>query len=377
MKRRRSSVRNLTAKNGVLDFLVGGLTRKILKFTGSQNFLIIQLDITNACNLRCVHCYHPHHQNQGALDFEGWLGILDQYEALLRKLYLQPAVIFCGGEPLTSPLLSRLLLDLERRFSTLNVCVLTNGTVIRSDLLPLFKRLKARFQVSLDGPDEARHDEIRGKENFKRSLKGIEFFLGNKFEVDLLAVLSKKSATWIPEFFDLAKRVKVTSMNFTRFIPEGTGQKLLLSSLDRPLLPFELKGAFQSILTHSQRTEIPTHTDQALFQLIDPNLGCNNLLGFSGLVVDYRGNVKMSSRSNYLLGNALTEGLEDLFLKHPLMKALREGDVEGCGDCKFYRRCGGYRTAAYAETGSFLAPDPGCWYLEENKHERRQYEAAC
>lgn len=34
---------------------------------GQQPILTVQLDITNACNLVCDHCYLPHHKNHGAL----------------------------------------------------------------------------------------------------------------------------------------------------------------------------------------------------------------------------------------------------------------------------------------------------------------------
>jgi hypothetical protein len=43
------------------------------------------------------------------------------------------------------------------------------------------------------------------------------------------------------------------------------------------------------------------------------------------------------------------------------MKALRHGDIEGCGECHYYGQCGGDRTAAFAATGSFLKKDPACW----------------
>lgn len=59
--------------------------------------------------------------------------------------------------------------------------------------------------------------------------------------------------------------------------------------------------------------------------------------------------------------NILNDGLEELFLRHPVMKDLRDGNIEGCVGCRFYDRCGGDRNAAYAAYGSFLRKDPGCW----------------
>lgn len=360
----------VTRASTLMNTLTDAFTKKILEFTGSQRFLTIQLDITNACNLKCLHCYHPHHKNEGALPFDGWQKILDQYSLLLKKLYLKPAVTLCGGEPMTSPLLKPMLIELSDRWPGIQILILTNGTVMRKDLMPLFQSLNVRFQVSLDGPDSKRHDEIRGSGSFEKSLHGIREFTDSGLEVSLLGILSRKTSAWIEDFFDLAETIRVSSMNFTRFIPEGYGESLFSSGQDRPLGPFELKSAMKSILDHSIRTGVRTNTTQPLFHLIDDKLGRQGMAGFQGLIVDYKGNLKFSSRASFALGNILEKGLENLFLHHPLMKSLRSGDIEGCGGCEFYTRCGGNRTAAYAATGSFLAPDPGCWLLEEEKQRR-------
>jgi len=126
----------------------------------------------------------------------------------------------------------------------------------------------------------------------------------------------------------------------------------------------------EAILLHSKRTGVKTNTDQPLYATIDPSLGRHGMFGFQGLIVDYKGNLKVSSRSGFILGNIFEKGMENLFLNHPLMRSLRNGEIDGCGGCEFYRRCGGNRTAAYATSGSFLAPDPGCWLLEDKTQRR-------
>ncbi len=97
------------------------------------------------------------------------------------------------------------------------------------------------------------------------------------------------------------------------------------------------------------------------FALLSPDLGAHGKFGFQGLVVDHRGCLKVGSRADFRLGSILETGLEELFLRHPLMKDLRDGKIEGCGSCGCYDRCGGDRNAAFAEYGSFLKKDPGCW----------------
>ncbi len=75
----------------------------LLKKINIDRYLPIQLDITNLCNLRCVHCYHPHHKNEGAISLDDWKAILRQYKALINKMHYRASVVICGGEPLTSP----------------------------------------------------------------------------------------------------------------------------------------------------------------------------------------------------------------------------------------------------------------------------------
>ena len=113
----------------MLKQLSNSIERRILGWIDIDRYLPIQLDITNACNLRCKHCYHPHHQNEGALDLADWISLLDQYDALIRHLGFRPYVILCGGEPFLSKHFEPLLRDMARRWPNYRVSVLTNGTI--------------------------------------------------------------------------------------------------------------------------------------------------------------------------------------------------------------------------------------------------------
>lgn len=337
------------------------LTEKIVQLIGGQQTMVLQMDITNACNLACAHCYHSHHQNKGAIGIEQWQSILEQYKAMIERLHLRPSIVICGGEPTISPLLFPILRKVDEYWPGVRISILTNGTRLTSELLARLKAYNVEFQISLDGPDPARHDLIRGTGNFEKAAEAVRRAKKEGFDVFLLAVLSKNSSAWIPDFFATAKGLGANQMNFTRFISRGAGSDLVETGKDRALLPDELRTAFMRIWNESQRLKITTNTDQALYNLIDPNLGASEKYGFQGLVVDYKGNLKVSSRADYTIGNVLTEGLENLFFNSAVLKSLREAAIEKCGGCKHYRRCGGSRNASYAATGSFLKPDPGCW----------------
>lgn len=275
------------------------------------------------------------------------------------KLCLQPHFGISGGEPTLSPLFVPVLEELNSRWPGVGLTVLTNGTSLTGAVVSAMKCLGADAQISVDGPDAARHDIVRGRSNFDRAMKGVQLFNKAGVVVRLQAVLSKKTAPWIPEFFDMAVNAGAAAMNFTRFVSQGKGKALQETGEDSTLTAPELRAAYQEILAFSKKTSVPTATNLPLFALLSPDLGAHGKAGFQGLIVDCHGNLKVTSRADFKLGNILEQGLESLFLDHLIMKALRAGAIEGCGSCGFYDRCGGDRNASFVAYGSFLKKTTG------------------
>ena len=337
------------------------LIKKLLKFTGSQKFLSIQLDITNACNLNCRHCYQGKHSAGDDMSLTDWGKILEQYGKLAEKLHLEPVFTISGGEPTLSPLFHGLLDEIHKRWPSAGIAVLTNGTNITDRVAADIAAHKADVQISLEGPDAARHDYVRGAGSFARAMAGYAALKTAGLKITLQTVLSNRTAPWIEQFFELAAKQDAAAMNFTRFVPQGTGKNFHETCDEKPLLGLPLRDSYIAIVAASKKTGIPTGTNLPLFVLISPELGAHGKFGFQGLVVDYKGNLKVTSRTDYRLGNILQSGIEDLFLHHPLMEALRTGRIETCGSCEYFDRCGGDRNAAFAAYGSFTKKDPGCW----------------
>jgi len=141
----------------------------------------------------------------------------------------------------------------------------------------------------------------------------------------------------------------------------GYAEKLVAEGEDQTLKGLALKEAMENILHHSRLKGVATNTNKSLWHLIEPDLGAPNNIGFSGLVVDYKGRIKVSTRVSSFIGHVFEEGLETLFLNHPVMQALRSGEIDGCGDCQYFTKCRGDRNISFASFGHFLGPDDGCW----------------
>ena len=329
-------------------------SKKVVEMIGGQRVMTLQVDITNACNLSCAHCYHSNHSNKGAISLEEWFQIIEEYKSLIEKLYLEPKIVFCGGEPTISPFLVPILERLNSCWPNVRISILTNGTRLTNDLIDRLSAFNIEMQVSLDGPDASRHDQVRGKGSFLKAISGLQLASSKGIDVFILAILSKKTSLWIDDFFKMAKKLKIRQMNFTRFISQGAGFELESSGKDRSLRPLELKDAMEQILATSKRYRVRTNTNQSLYNLIDPKLGANEKYGFQGMIIDYKGNLKVSSRADYIVGNVLDEGLSNLFFNNPILKNLRKAKIETCGQCAHYRLCGGNRNASYVSTGSFF-----------------------
>ncbi len=349
----------------MLRHLLHWIQRRLVKWIQVNREFPIQIDITNACNLSCVHCYHKDHLNAGALSLNEWIGVLDQYEAMIKKMGYRPLVIICGGEPFTSPFLYRLLENVRARESIFRIIVITNGTLIATgygrNILEKIRHFpNLSFQISVDGPSEATHDIARGLGSFKKSMEGIKILRQLGLKVSIITILSKRTSALIDDFFVLAKEVGAQGVGFTRFISQGFGSSLLAAGHDRGLEPIELRDAFRGIIRAASIYGIRSITSEPLMHLVHPGLGRSGRF-FEGLVVDHQGNMLASSRSRIIIGSALNGGLEIEYHNSKLLKDLRKGKIDKCSACRSISICGGDRNAAFAATGSFLGADPGCW----------------
>ncbi len=357
------------------------------KFTNFEKFIVkkirkprpfpIQLDITNSCNLSCSHCYHADHTNFKLMGFEQWKNVIDQYFQFIEDLNYEPIVIFCGGEPTASPHLFPLIEYIQMKDANTQFVILTNGTLLSEKMALKFKLVKnVVFQISLDGPDKNKHDEIRGFGSFDKTMRGISILNENKLSFSILAVLSKKSKPWVENFFMLGRSINAASVNFTRIVELGFAKRSNISNMNSLLTdlePLQLQAAYAEMIFWASKYKIKTNTHAPLYSLLSPGLGRNGRF-WESLVINYQGNILLSSRSGIVIGSVLDEKLIDVFKHNPLLKRLRKGQINKCGSCELLKTCGGDRNIAYAKTGDFFGEDPGCWKKYILKEEKMKFK---
>ncbi len=141
----------------------------VIRRTRSTQFVAASLEVTDRCNVRCVHCYLGDERAAPILRADAWFDIVDKLEAA-GVIWLQ----LTGGEPLAHP-------DFQEIYAYawdhgFVLTVLTNGTRLAEGF---FIRLLAgrppfRLSVSVYGASEATYEAVtRVKGSWGRFLSGI------------------------------------------------------------------------------------------------------------------------------------------------------------------------------------------------------------
>ncbi len=187
-----SSKDGCSSKNSAfVDYCVeeGLLTTEKVFHTGSvverapvPSLRYLELQITDACNLACKHCYINSSQRH-ELSADEVYSVLGEFQNMqgLR-------VLITGGEPLVHGNFDEINEMLPDFF--LRKVLFTNGTLLKKDGINTLKF--DEFQVSIDGMEEA-HDYVRGPGTFKRSLKTIRRALDAGFDVSISTMIHRSN----------------------------------------------------------------------------------------------------------------------------------------------------------------------------------------
>nr|BBH95441.1 putative coenzyme PQQ synthesis protein E PqqE [Thermogemmatispora argillosa] len=196
------------------------------RVSGSQRFLrgglsapiTVTWEITAACNLACVHCLSSSGKRRPReLTTDQALALVDE---LAEMQVFQ--VHFGGGEPFMYPGIWRVLERCRER--DLVICVSTNGTLITPERARRLAALEPiYFQVSLDGATPETNDRIRGRDAFRRALRGLERLAAAGLSLTVNSVLTRYSFPELDRLYAIASSFGA-KLRVTRLRPSGRGR---------------------------------------------------------------------------------------------------------------------------------------------------------
>ena len=127
----------------------------------------VKIKLTWRCNLRCVMCNVWRQRKKSLLTLPVMESLADELVSLgTTKVHLT------GGEVLLHPYIFEIIAALSQR--GLQVNLTSNGTLLNAENAGRLVESGAQnVSLSLDGASAAVHDAVRGKGNWKRTLRGV------------------------------------------------------------------------------------------------------------------------------------------------------------------------------------------------------------
>lgn len=206
----------------------GCMPAHLLQFSTEARPVVVW-NMTQKCNLRCIHCYIEAGDGNSAAELS-----TDQAILLIRELgeMKVPVLLFSGGEPLLRSDIWKLAE--YACASGIRPVLSTNGTLITSEIA---KRIRdcgfAYVGISIDGKPET-HDFLRASPNsFVQALRGLRNAQAVGLKTGLRFTVNKLNYGDLPYLFDLIEKEGILRFCLYHLVYAGRGQALVKEDLSR------------------------------------------------------------------------------------------------------------------------------------------------
>ncbi len=334
--------------------------------------LLVIWEVTQACDLACVHCRASAVpcRNPGELTTEEGFRLLREVRS-----FGEPLMIFTGGDPLKRPDIFELLSESVRLGLRTTITPSATPLLSRDAIAAIHRTGVSRMAVSLDGADEVSHDGFRGVHgSFHQTLSALKEAGNMGLETQVNTTVTRRNVG------QLEKIGRIVAENGAKlwsvFFLVVTGRALLGDDLQAEEYesvfarlhaiscdaPFDIKTTeAQHYRRYVARLGRPGENETHA-SAIRRQIGINDGKGL--VFVSHTGDICPSGFLPLAAGNVRRDSLVEVYRTAPLFVALRDDSRLGgkCGKCEYRKICGGSRARAYAITGNYMAEDPRCVY---------------
>lgn len=298
---------------------------------------ILQWHLSEACNLKCLHCYQENHIPV-QLSHSQLIGILQQYKDLLQSLNMKGHINLTGGEPLCCPYFFQILDEMKKDKDLYSFSILTNGTLITDDIAKKIAMYHPKYvQVSLEGGRKT-NDFVRGKNVYKKVANAIKQLKKYDIYVSLSFTATKLNFKEFPKVVKFAEKYGVDTVWSDRYIPIQNDRILDLEMNQEETNDF-LK------LMQSERIRLKStgkHTNIAMYRALqfqmtnDYPYACT--AGESLLTIMENGDLVPCRRLPIVVGNLLKNSMIEIYRNSSALRDLRLNVIpDDCISCEHSR----------------------------------------
>jgi radical SAM protein len=366
-------------------------------FDFEERPFIVIWEVTQACELACVHCRACAQPLRNALELSTEEGrrLIDEVAGLEA-----PVFVLTGGDPLKRPDIYELVRYANQRGVRTSLTPSATPLLTRDAIATLKQCGLARLAISLDGPSAEIHDNFRRVPgSYDRTLQAVHWAREIGLSAQINTTITRHNLSYLDAIIALMERLDIALWSVFFLVPTGRGQSIDLISAEEfeqvfeklyqtsKRVSFDIKSTeaqhYRRFLLQKRTVErkhsIPATAvfgAQAADGIGRAPRGINDGKGF--VFISHLGEVFPSGFLPVSAGNVRRYSLAQLYRESPLFRALRNSrNLQGkCGACEFREVCGGSRARAFALTGDVFAEEPCCVYQPRQKAPEEQGTAA-
>ncbi|MGO9777784.1 MAG: TIGR04053 family radical SAM/SPASM domain-containing protein [Terracidiphilus sp.] len=340
-------------------------------------------EVTQACDLACVHCRASAQPERHPMELSTDEGkrLIDQIAALQV-----PVFVLTGGDPIKRPDLFELIGHARSAGVRVSLTPSATPLLTREIVVRLRDAGLARLAVSMDGASAETHDAFRGMSgSFARTLNAVGWANEIGLPVQINTTFSRRNIDEIDAIVALIKSLNITLWSVFFLVPTGRGKLGDLLNADEFEQVFaKIYGLSKTASFDIKTTEAQHYRRYMLQQRVAERRagagilatqektedtigraprGLNDGKGF--VFISHTGEVFPSGFLPLSAGNIRQQPLDEIYRQSPLFKSLRDASILAgkCGACEFKEICGGSRARAYALTGNPNAEESCCSYI--------------
>ena len=352
----------------------------------NQTPFIVIWEVTQACDLACVHCRASAQSRRNPLELttEEAKKLIEQVAELHA-----PVFVLTGGDPLKRPDIYDLVQFATSRGVRTSLTPSATPLLTREALQRLQACGLARLAISLDGPTAEVHDAFRRVPgSYDWTLRAIRWARELGLPAQINTTITRHNLRFLDDIIALLQTLDIVLWSVFFLVPTGRGQSTDLISAE------EFEQVFEKLYQTSQQVKFDIKSTEAqhyrrfllqkrtaarrsgqaeaamarVFGATSADgigrapRGINDGKGF--VFVSHLGEVFPSGFLPVSAGNVRKQSLAEHYRHSPLFLALRDSaNLKGkCGICEFREVCGGSRARAHAVSGDMFGEEPNCVY---------------
>lgn len=338
----------------------------------------IWLNITNVCNLKCMHCYNPEiNEKPGFIDFSFVKKIVQEAHEMKVK-----SIILTGGEPLLHPQLADIVSYIKEN-SSLLIKLITNGTILNKTILGQIVPLIDDIQISLDGVTENIHDSVRGTGSYRKTIDFFNFIheMNPQKIIGISFTPLPDNVHEIPQLYELSYRLYSKYIKLNRPKRPASACSCEILNMDSFLSKEFFEEAIEKhrmlLKKYYEDLNMDVGIEKVPRSLIDNTFDPSHELlsrikrercaaGVLTLCISHTGNCYPCAALTNLksFGNLHELPLKDIYYlsKGEMTKCFSVNEDDECKLCDFKYFCGG---GCRANAENISNHDPYCHFIKE------------